>query len=414
MKKTFVDVLLELPVDAALRDFLTGHGLPAPDDFAWDEAPTTSQALVEAVLGWADITARDRLIGNLMASVQLGDAAGKQAVFQAAAAGDGSALMGLVGCQSDVHRSFWLYVRHRDLFERACEFDYLERHGTQAQQHDLGVKRQPRTSDADLAGLRQAISAFYQRELQCGDGSAAYLVERSPGVFLLTVHVKDLAMLRLEFEGATLMRRVGNPNIHMVLEYAVATGVVRTLVRGGAKYHQMLVDAFAEHLLGVKVEPHRIKPPTLDLSVLRLGFDVPKAVADGFAALQVKSISVLSPDTALKLDCTAMASSEQRCVTELLQDAFPGEDPLARGWLVTAARINLYYPPELGKSRSKVITVEVTRRDRLNLHKFDAALQAKLEGYLVDLGILQRGQTLSAQEAPSEAGMLNQQPVYED
>lgn len=113
---------------------------------------------------------------------------------------------------------------------------------------------------------------------------------------------------------------------------------------------------------------------------MRLGFDVPKAVADGFAALQVKSISVLSPDTALKLDCTAMASSEQRCVTELLQHAFPSEDPLARGWLVTAARINLYYPPEPGKSRSKVITVEVTRRGRLNLHKFDAVLQAKLEG----------------------------------
>ena len=193
--------------------------------------------------------------------------------------------MGLVACQSDIHRSFWLYANHPALFERACEFDYLERHGSQAQQHDLGVRRRPRLSDAALAALRQAISAFYQRELQCGDGSAAYVVERSPGVFLLTVHVKDLAMLRLEFEGANLTRRVGNPNIHMVLEYSARTGVARTLMRGGAKYHQMLVDAFAEHLLGVKVDAHRIKPPTLDLSVLRLGFDVPQAVADGFVAL---------------------------------------------------------------------------------------------------------------------------------
>ena len=30
MKKTFVDVMLELPVDATLRDFLTSHGLPVP------------------------------------------------------------------------------------------------------------------------------------------------------------------------------------------------------------------------------------------------------------------------------------------------------------------------------------------------------------------------------------------------
>ena len=86
-------------------------------------------------------------------------------------------------------------------------------------------------------------------------------------------------MLRLEFEGVDLKRRVGNPNIHMVLEYAKSTGVVRTLVRGGA-YQQMLVEAFAEHVLGVKA--HKIKTPTLDLSMLRTGFDVPEAFEDGF------------------------------------------------------------------------------------------------------------------------------------
>lgn len=411
MKKTFVDVLLELPVDAALRDFVTSNGLAMPGDFRWDDAPQTSHALVEAVRAWADVAARDRLIANLMASVQLGDVAGKQAMFQAAA-GDGGALVGLVACKSELHRSFWLYTNRPALFERACEYDYLERHGTQAQQHDLGLRRRPDVSAPALLALRQAISAFYQRELQCGDGSAAYVVERSPGVFLLTVHVKDLAMLRLEFEGTNLTRRVGNPNIHMVLEYSEKTGVARTLARGGAKYHQMLVDAFAEHLLGVKVDAHRIKPPTLDLSVLRLGFDVPQAAADGFVALQVKSISLLSPDTTLKLDCSAMASSEQRCVAELLREKLPG--PLAENWLVTAARVSLYYPPELGKSRSKVVTVEVTRRGRLNLHKFDAALQAQLEGYLVALGILQPDQTLSAQEAPPEPDVADQQAVYED
>ncbi|WP_265307183.1 hypothetical protein [Verminephrobacter eiseniae] len=45
MKKTFVDVMLELPVDATLRDFLTSHSLPMPDGFAWDDTPETSQFL---------------------------------------------------------------------------------------------------------------------------------------------------------------------------------------------------------------------------------------------------------------------------------------------------------------------------------------------------------------------------------
>lgn len=411
MKKTFVDVMLELPVDTTLRDFLTSHGLPVPDGFAWDDTPETSQILVEAVKIWPDTDARDRMTANLLASVQLGDAAGKQAMFEAVVA-DGAALVGLTLCQSDIHRSFWLYVHHPALFDRAYDFSFWENHGPQTQQYDLGLKRQPNTADSALVALRQAISAFYKRELQCGDGSEAHLIERSPGVFLLSVHIKDMAMLRLEFEGSTLKRRVGNPNIHMVLEYAKATGVVRTLVRGGAKYQQMLVEAFAEHVLGVKANAHRIKSPTLDLSMLRTGFDVQEAFEDGFSMVQLKALTLLSPDSALKIDCTAMQSSQQRSVHELLKEKLPG--PLEGQWAVTAAQVNLYYPPEPGRTRPKVVTIEVTSKGRLNLHKFDAKMQAQLEGYLVAVGILQKGQTLSVQEPPSETDAMNSSPVLED
>ena len=53
--------------------------------------------------------------------------------------------------------------------------------------------------------------------------------------------------------------------------------------------------------------------------------------------------------------------------------------------------------------RPKVVTVEVTRKGRLNLHKFDATLQAQLERYLVSLGILDRGQRLNVGEEPPAA-----------
>jgi hypothetical protein len=411
MKKTWIEVLHELPVDAALRDFLTQTGLSMPAGFAWTDDEQTTQDLINAILTHADIRVRDQVAARLRAGVALGDAAGKQAMFQVAK-DHAAALAGLATCQSDMHRSFWLYVKHPELFDRAGDIEHFDRQSTQAQQHDLGIKRIPDTSDTALAALRADVAAFYQREMQCGDRSKAYVVERSPGVFLLSVHVKDLAMVQLEFQGDDLKRRVGNPNIHSVLEYSVATGVTRSLVKGGAKYHQMLLGAFAEHLLHDRVEAQRLKPPTLDLSALRLGFDVPQAQADGFMTLQVKSLTLLSPDNQLKVDCTAMASSDHRCVTDLLQEKLPG--PLADNWMVTAAHINLYYPPEAGKSRSKVVAIEVTRKGRLNLHKFDAGLQAQLEGYLVSLGILQHGQTLNAQEMPPDAGVADMQPAYQD
>jgi hypothetical protein len=386
-----------------LQDFLNTAGLPLPDDLTWSDSQQVTQTVIEAIRSWPDEVARDQLIAKLMASVGLGDAAGKQAMFQVAKQ-DGAALMGLVSSKGDIHRSFWFYVNYPKSFDLAADVDYFERHGTQAQQNDLGVKRKPNTSDAALLCLRQAISEFYQRELHCGDGSVAFVLERSPDVYLLTVHVKDLAMLRLEFTGPELKHHIGNPNIHMVLEYSAKTGVARSLVKGGAKYHSMLLGAFAEHMLGVKVDAHRIKPPTLDLSALRLGFDVPQALTnDGFTAVQVKTLSMLSPDGGLKVECTATASSDQQCVTEMIAESFPSDNPLKRNWLINSAHINLYYPPEAGKARSKVLTMEITRKGRLNLHKFDAKLQAQLEGYLVTLGILEVGQTLSAiEQQPGE------------
>lgn len=160
---------------------------------------------------------------------------------------------------------------------------------------------------------------------------------------------------------------------------------MRSVIKGGAKYQHMLVDAFATHLLGVQVNPQRIKTPALDLTALRLGFQVPQALQDGFVTVQVKSLTVMSPDRGLKVEFTATASGEHRCVTELVADHFAADSPIAQGWEVEAARINLYYPPAPGRSRTKVIVVEVTCRGRLNLHKYDEQLRAQLEGYLITL-----------------------------
>lgn len=97
---------------------------------------------------------------------------------------------------------------------------------------------------------------------------------------------------------------------------------------------------------------------------------------------------------------------------ELLKEKLPG--PLEGQWAATAAQVNLYYPPEPGRTRAKVVTIEVTCKGRLKLHKFDAKMQAQLEGYLVAVGILKKGQTLNVQELPPKTDVMNSSPVLED
>ncbi len=235
---------------------------------SWVHTGTTTR-LIEAIQQCTDPAVRDKIVAGLLVSAQLAHPRGKQAMFQIGT-WHANALIGLIACKSDQHRAFWLFVHHPDLFEQAAEIEYVESRVQQAQQHDLGVKPPIRRDDTSMKAFCEAIKAFYKIELGCGEVCVAHILDRAQGTQLVTVHAKDLAMLRLEFEGTVLTRRVGSPNIHMVLEYSETTGVTRTIIRGGAKYHEMLAQAFAEHLLGVNVSAQRIKPPTLDLTALKL------------------------------------------------------------------------------------------------------------------------------------------------
>ena len=399
---SYPDILLSLPVDETLTTFLARAKLVLPEGFVWSDDTECTKRLIAVIQSCPDQSVRDRIAAGLHTSAQLSGPSGKQSLFQAVRA-DSALLLALVGCRSDMHRAFWLFVHHPLLFEQAGDIEYADQHIPQAQQHDIGVELPVRRDPESLASFCAAIRAFYQQEMGCGEVCIAHLMDRASGTQLLSVHAKDLATQRVEFDGTELQRRVGSPTIHMILEYSETTGVVRTVIKGGAKYQQMLVDAFAIHLLGVdQVHAERIKQPTLDLTVLRLGFQVPQALQDGFLSLQVKSLTVLAPDRTFKAEFTAMASADHACVTELAADLFPTDNPLQRGWEIQAARINLYYPPEAGRSRGKVIPVEVTRRGRLNLHKYDEQLRAQLEGYLITLGVMQPEQRLSPQVAASD------------
>ena len=95
-------------------------------------------------------------------------------------------------------------------------------------------------------------------------------------------------------------------------------------------------------------------------------------------------------------------------MTDLIGAYFQNENPLSRGWEIHAATLNLFMAPAQGKSRCPLVSVEVTSKGRLNLHKFDEKLRTQLEGYLVHLEILEPKQALNFHEAGTKG---NSQPM---
>ena len=396
MKWSYIDVLNHLPVDATLQDYLKRCALPLPPTLDWTDTVSTSRAIMAAIEACTDSAIRDQVIAGLQTATQLAHPRASTAMFQAAM-NDAAAVTGLAACSSDLHRAFWLMVHHPKRFEAACDVDYADSHAGQAQHIDLGVRATVRRDQPSMDAFCAAIAHFYKKELHCGDVVVGRLMDRAHGTQLVTIHAKDLATTQLKFVGGVLARGVDHPTIHMALEYSQRTGAARTLIKGGEKYHTMLANAFAEHLLGVKVDAQRLKPPPLDLSGLRGGFHVPQAHQDGFAVVQLKSITVVTPDKKLRSEFSATIHSHQQSVAELMAENLPNDNPLAHQWEVAAATINLYYPPANGR-KARVVSVEVTSRGRLNLHKFDDKLRQQLEGYLVDAGILRPDQTLTMEE----------------
>ena len=282
--------------------------MPVPDALEWTDDTETTKALTLVIQSCAKMHIKDDITAGLHTSALLSGLAGRLALFQAARS-DNGVQAGLVLCHRDMHRAFWMFVHHPKLFAQASDIAYADQHIPQAQQHDLGVRVPVRRDPESLLALAAAVQTFYQKELGCGDVCIPTLLDRSGGTQLLIVHVKDLATVSLDFVGPELRRRVGTPVIHMLLEYSDATGVARTVIKGGAKYQQMLVDAFSVHMLGFDVNAKRIKPPLLNLTALRQGFQVPKAIEDGFVSVQVKRLTLMSPDLAMKGEFMAMAAS---------------------------------------------------------------------------------------------------------
>jgi hypothetical protein len=372
-----------------------------------DDTVCTSQSVL-AMIQSAEPTRRSRAVAELVVAAQLQTPAGERGLLEAATQRV-EALTGMHTCTGGLHRSFWLYVHHRDLFDAACAMEYLDTHSGQAQQFSTNVKKRPSDDGIAQQGFCWATGVLYQSQMGCGEQVICQLIARSDDVFLLTAYVQDLATLQLEFEGEKLARRVGHPTIHMVLEYSASTGICRVLVKGGAKFQQGLVRNFAKHYLNADIDAKKIKPTALNLTKLRQGVQLPKTNDLGFVAAMVKELTVLSDDRALKLCCTAAVASDRTGVTDLLKTHLPTDNPMARNWQVVSATINLYLQ-QPGKARTRTVAVEVTSQGRLNLHKYEPAVQDALESYLVELGVMHHGDTLipiTAHEQASQHGAMH-------
>jgi hypothetical protein len=251
MVLTYRDVLRHIPADRVLERFFTdsGFSFSGPVEFDGELDNNVALQITEEIENCSDMVLRDRVVSGLQQTLELNAGNADKAMFDSVR-GDDAARAALGVCVSSLHRALWLMVHSPPAFINACEMYYLDSHESRSQQADLGVCSPVIRTQEALQGFQSAIQHFYRKELSCGEAIEANILDRSPSVYLVVAHAKDLATVSREFQGSELHSRVANPSIDMAIEYSALTGVARTLIKGGAKYHTMLARAFARHLLG--------------------------------------------------------------------------------------------------------------------------------------------------------------------
>lgn len=383
MRLTFTDVLRALPADATLRRFFERHAVTLPQNLDWNDAPEVVAALRRAVAECPQTALRAHLKACLRQCGRLARPRGKKAVSRVLLYRS-DVLPEMKLCQNALHRAFWLMVWHPLLFEEALALEYDARRAPPAQLHEWSPGAMSRDA-ASLDAFRCAVETFYQGELRAEEVCVVRVADADQGA--VRVRVFSLPAILAGKELAC-------PNCRMVLDYTPATGMLRTVVRAGARYHAPLAQAFARHLLGREEYKTPARPPTLNLAALA---DPVPATNSDLAMLRVQSITLLSPDTALKAEFSLMDEHGAASVTELVPGKLPHDNPLGGTWLVVAARLNLYFASHADKHQAKMVAFDITRRGRLKLRRFDEPLRARIERCLVRMGILLRKQPLLAQ-----------------
>jgi hypothetical protein len=142
-----LDLLLKIPPDDVLFDFLTECGLPLHFREADDDGSINTKLRIVAAIERAPVQVRDCILASLRQIALLADEAGLEALRAASAARPGR-VNPLHLADAPAHCALWMYLRHRDLFDDAVRLRGL--HKQHAEPMALDTLRQPLRLPDDL------------------------------------------------------------------------------------------------------------------------------------------------------------------------------------------------------------------------------------------------------------------------
>lgn len=166
-------------------------------------------------------------------------------------------------------KAMWMFSFRNDAF-RQVELHLAfaaKTNGRYWKKHRIDAGIDPLANRAALEAFGQAVAGLYERT---GAGKATHVeVSKRDGQVQITLYVEGPVTAWAHFSQQSFSRITTRIALETALLYEPQTGVVETVVKGGAKYHKEVLRLFGTHVAGRELAPEEVQPQHYRLNALR-------------------------------------------------------------------------------------------------------------------------------------------------
>ena len=236
------------------------HASLSNDELSADEASSIEHALRL----WQDDLRRVHLLSNDLASNE----------FHIACAYDQDALSALA-IRDTREQAMWIFHERETLF-RDVELHLAfqaKANGKSWKKHRIEPGLVLTNDRARLEAFSDAVARLYEK---VGGGKSAHIEQStcaSDGSIQFTIYVEGPITAVTHFSEKKFNRVATRIALETALVYQPSTGVIESVVKGGSKNHQAVLQLFGKHVVGREIKPEEIEKTRFKLNELREGLE---------------------------------------------------------------------------------------------------------------------------------------------
>lgn len=285
-----------------------------------------------------------------------------------------------------VEKVFYVFLRHRRVFDVASRFDHADRLNRRYWQIRKDIPRKkPDVARPTRAKLADALSALYREQQGRGEKCQIECYLRGGTHHYFFAYPADFATTFAEWSGESLERKAHKPAFEIVFIYNEQEGTLSLHVTGTKELKAALQRIFAEVILGVELGPESAAAAPFVLGPLKhRDFRFQTEPTDAIREIRVRSLRLDVLGSGDRITIQPPARRRDRSVYDAMDSNLDSRQlPLSN---VDVSFAELQFVFDLGDGKTKTVSCNLSGKNSCNLR--DTAEHLKAKEILKRSGIL--------------------------